>query len=150
LTGIAIRAVLGQSLRALALTLAVGLVAYAAAIYLGRNRLYLTGLYAALRPGQARSAGQPAVVRPASGRPIGPMMRPGPVRAGAMQAGAVQAGVMRASTKQAGRHRAPPRGVDGPRDERTRPAAGQGGPMPGPQPARGRTPRTTQPLRRST
>jgi O-antigen/teichoic acid export membrane protein len=48
-TGIAARALLGETLPALAAAVAVGLTAFAAALYLGRAPLQLTGMSAALR-----------------------------------------------------------------------------------------------------
>ncbi len=54
--GLAIRSALGQSVPALALALVAGLAVYLPLIYLGRRRLRLDGLYAALRPGRALAA----------------------------------------------------------------------------------------------
>ena len=48
-TGIAARALMGETLPALAVTLAVGIAAFAAALYLARAPLQLAGMFAALR-----------------------------------------------------------------------------------------------------
>lgn len=53
LIGLAVRLVFGQTLPALLLALAIGLIVYGPAVYAGRRRLHLTGLYAAMRPGRA-------------------------------------------------------------------------------------------------
>ena len=49
LTGLAARAVLGQTLPALAATLAIGVAAFGVALYAARDRLQLTGMVAAFR-----------------------------------------------------------------------------------------------------
>ena len=53
LIGLGVRVAFGQSVIAAALAMAIGLAVYAPAVYLSRRRLYLDGLYAALRPGRA-------------------------------------------------------------------------------------------------
>jgi O-antigen/teichoic acid export membrane protein len=73
LIGLAVRAVAGQTVPALGVALAVGLSAYALVVYAGRERLQLTGLYAAVRPrrlvvSSASGAGQPAPSRTGAGR----------------------------------------------------------------------------------
>jgi len=62
LISLAIRIIAGQSLSTLLLALAIGLAVYGPVVYLCRRWLYLTGLYAALRPGRRPSVGasQPA------------------------------------------------------------------------------------------
>jgi len=55
ITGLVARAFLGQTLPALVATTALGLTAFAAIAYLGRERLQLGGLFAALLP---RALGQ--------------------------------------------------------------------------------------------
>ncbi|MBV9382869.1 MAG: oligosaccharide flippase family protein [Streptosporangiaceae bacterium] len=62
-TGIAARALLGETLPALAAAVAAGAAAFAAALYLGRIPLRLTGIYAVLRP----RAGPAAIETPAPG-----------------------------------------------------------------------------------
>jgi len=54
--GLAFRTAFGQSVLVMALALGAGLAVYLPLVYLGRRRLYLGGLYAALRPGRATAA----------------------------------------------------------------------------------------------
>ena len=53
-TGIAARLILGQTLPALVVALSAGMVSYALMLYVGRSRMQLAELAAALRPGSAR------------------------------------------------------------------------------------------------
>ena len=53
-TGIAARLILGETLPALVVALSAGMVSYALMLYVGRTRMQLAELVAALRPGSAR------------------------------------------------------------------------------------------------
>ncbi len=98
LTGILVRVLAGQTLPAMALALAAGLVSYAVVLYAARGRLQLAGLLGAVRPGGAPG-------------PSGPRMRQvAPVAAGARHGGA-------------GRHRASSSGRRKPGQHRQNPAA---------------------------
>jgi O-antigen/teichoic acid export membrane protein len=81
-TGLAARAVLGQTLLGLVAAALTGLIAFAAVAYVGRGRLQLVGLFAAIRPGR-RQAGRTG---PGPGEP-GPGPGPGPGSAGPDPAG---------------------------------------------------------------
>ena len=93
--GLAVRVVAGQSLPALMLALAIGVLVYAPVVYLSRRRLYLTGLYAALRPGRASAGeqqpGRVSVIAKQSGRHRGEPSAPGRRRAGQHRQAAVAA-----------------------------------------------------------
>ena len=73
-TGVAARLVLGQTLPALVVALLAGVVSYALMLYVGRARMQLSELVAALRPGAARPPAGPSqppiqLPAPAGGRP---------------------------------------------------------------------------------
>ncbi|HXP20745.1 MAG TPA: oligosaccharide flippase family protein [Streptosporangiaceae bacterium] len=73
LVGLGVRKLAGQTLPALGLAVAIGLVAYVLVVYAGRGRLQLTGFYAAMRPrrqvvSSSAGAGRPGQARPGAGR----------------------------------------------------------------------------------
>lgn len=70
-TGVAARLILGQTLPALAVALLAGMVSYALMLYVGRTRMQLSELVAALRPGSARpptGSSQPPFPLPAQAK----------------------------------------------------------------------------------
>lgn len=73
-TGLAARAVLGQTLLGLVIAALAGLIAFVAVAYVGRGRLQLVGLSAAIRPGRRRAGrtGPGPGPGPAGPDPAGP------------------------------------------------------------------------------